>query len=428
MLRLFRCAIRMSALLVALLTLALLPSGIVVRADDTPYVTLQGRAVLPADTFAAGPPSGFAITGETNGRAVPFERQPVQGVSAVLPKWNGNFLVMSDNGFGGKGNSADYRLRWYEVDPDFQDGSVEVVGYTELTDPNRLVPFPIINGNGDRALSGADFDPESFRQAADGTFWYGEEFGPYLLHTDSAGRLLSPPIPTPYPEALAPFARGLRYVQSPEHPDFVGLTTPDARRAAANLPSSRGFEGMAISPDGKTLYPLLEGALVDDPVRNRLLMQEFDTTTKQYTGKYWFYPLEDAGHAIGDLTAINDHEFLIIERDNNQGEASRFKKIYKIDLRQVGADSTLEKVLLADLLEISDPREITSAEEGAYGLGQPFRFPFVTIESVYPVTRDTLLVINDNNYPFSNGRRPGVAPDDTEFILIKLPQKLNVDL
>ena len=29
----------------------------------------------------------------------------------------------------------------------------------------------------------------------------------------------------------------------------------------ANLPRSRGFEGMAISPDGKWLYPMLEGAL-----------------------------------------------------------------------------------------------------------------------------------------------------------------------
>src|SRR5215467_8390340 len=84
-------------------------------ADQPPYVTLVGRAVLAADTFAPGPPSGFAITGDTNGRTVPFASQPVQGFSAVLRKWNGNYLVMVDNGFGAKGNSADSRLRWYEV-------------------------------------------------------------------------------------------------------------------------------------------------------------------------------------------------------------------------------------------------------------------------------------------------------------------------
>lgn len=33
--------------------------------------------------------------------------------------------------------------------------------------------------------------------APDGTFWFGDEFGPFLLHTDAAGRLLQAPIPTP---------------------------------------------------------------------------------------------------------------------------------------------------------------------------------------------------------------------------------------
>jgi hypothetical protein len=32
-------------------------------------------------------------------------------------------------------------------------------------------------------------------------------------------------------------------------------------------------------------------------------------------------------------------------------------------------------------------------------------------------------VVDDNNYPFSNGRRPGVS-DDTEFIL---PEALNLE-
>jgi hypothetical protein len=35
-------------------------------------------------------------------------------------------------------------------------------------------------------------------------------------------------------------------------------------------------------------------------------------------------------------------------------------------------------------------------------------------------------VTNDNNYPFSSGRRPGRAPDDNEFILIDLPITLDL--
>lgn len=389
-----------------------------------PYVELEGWAVLPADTFAPGPPSGFAI-GPANDRTPPFDSQPVQGISAILPKWNGNYLVMSDNGFGAKGNSADYRLRWYEVDPDFDAGTVEVIGYTELSDPDGLVPFPIVNRDLDQVLTGADFDLESFRQAPDGTFWFGDEFGPYLLHTDVEGKLLDPPFPTPYPDVLAPYARGLLYIQSPEHPDFAELDR-DTQFATANHPTSRGFEGMALNTSGTKLYPLLEGALFDDPVPGRLLIQEFDLETKQYTGQYWFYQLADASHAIGDMTAINDNEFLVIERDGKEGEEAEFKRIYRIDLRATTPDRTVAKALVADLLAITDVDGITTPEEGAVGLGGDFAFPFVTIEAVYPIDATTLLVTNDNNYPFSSGRRPGIAPDDNEFILIGLEEELDL--
>jgi glycerophosphoryl diester phosphodiesterase len=422
----FRFVWRLLVCLIVACTLVIAPNTPLTTANTTPYVRLAARSILPADSFAAGPPAGFALVGgNTNGRQVPFANQPVQGVSAVVPKWNGNFLVLADNGFGAKSNSADFRLRWYEVNPNFGTGQVSVVGYTELTDPNRLVPFPIVNANLDRALTGADFDVESFRQAPDGTFWIGEEFGPYLLHVDVNGRLLDPPFPTPYPAALAPFARGLRFVQSPDHPDLAGLPDANTRIATANLGGSRGFEGMAINPAGTKLYLLLEGPLVEDPIQTRLLIQEFDIREKRYTGNYWFYPISVPGNAIGEITAINDNELLVIERDGGQGASARYKRIYKIDLRTAGASSTVDKTLVVDLMAITDNKGLTTAEPNAVGLGPVFSFPFVTIESVYPIDGRTLLVINDNNYPFSTGRRPGV-PDDNEFILLTLPEELKL--
>ncbi|NWG15583.1 MAG: esterase-like activity of phytase family protein [Chloroflexi bacterium] len=392
---------------------------------------LEGFAVLPADTFAEGPASGAAEEDPTTdyfGRMFPFESQPVQGMSAVLPTDNGTYLVMSDNGFGDKSNSADYLLRFYEVRVDFADGSVEVLGFTQLSDPNKVIPFPIVNEDTpERLLTGADFDLESFRQSPDGTFWFGEEFGPFLLHVDAEGVLLDAPIPTPYPDVLAEFARGLEYVQSPDHPDFVGLADNEARFAAANLPRSRGFEGMAINTSGTMLYPLMEGVMFDDTVRTRLLIQEFDLAAGEYTGKFWFYPMSYPTHAIGEMTAINDTEFLVIERDPAQGKEAAFKRVYRINLNEVRDDGqTLVKTLVADLMAIYDRDGLTQPEEGAIGFGPIFRFPFVTIESVYPIDEDTLLVINDNNFPFSSGRRPGVEVDNTEFILINLPEKLNV--
>src|SRR5262249_51551755 len=131
-------------------------------------------------------------------------------------------------------------------------------------------------------------------------------------------------------------------------------------------------------------------------------------------------------NSIGDMTAINDHQFLVIERDNNQGADAAFKRIFRVDIDDLNDDGhTLKKTLVADLLSIYDPDGITQPEAGAFGLGPIFKFPFQTIESVYPVDADTLIIVDDNNYPFSSGRRAG-QPDDGEFIEIRLPQPLDL--
>jgi hypothetical protein len=255
--------------------------------------------------------------------------------------------------------------------------------------------------------------------------WIGEEFGPFLLHFSAEGTLIDAPIPTPYPALLADYSKGLAFVQSPDHPDFVGLADQPARVAAANARSSRGFEGTALSADGTKLYTMLEGAMQGDAIGNRLLIQEFDLATKAYTGVFFFYPMHSFDHAIGEITALNENEYIVIERDNNEGANARFKRIYVVDFSKPSKEMFLSKRLVLDLMNIKDTAGLTKAEEGALGLGETFTFPFVTIESVYPVDNNTLLVVNDNNYPFSAGRRPGV-PDDTEFILVTLPTPLNV--
>lgn len=63
---------------------------------------------------------------------------------------------------------------------------------------------------------------------------------------------------------------------------------------------------------------------------------------------------------------------------------------------------------------------MTQELPGTFGLGRPFRFPFVSVESVLPVGGDRVLVANDNNFPNDDGRRPGTA-DDTEVIAVDVP-------
>jgi hypothetical protein len=175
---------------------------------------------------------------------------------------------------------------------------------------------------------------------------------------------------------------------------------------------------MARSVDGRKLYPLLEGTVSGDPAGS-LRMNEFDLRKRAYTGRTWTYRLEDPSHSIGDAIAVDDHRFLIIERDNLQGDAAKVKRVYLADTRDRDGDGALDKTMVADLLDLADPR-------GLGGTPGTFRFPFQTIEDVIVLDDRTLALLDDNNFPFSNGRTPG-APDNDEFITVRLTRGLQAD-
>ncbi|MDG6107527.1 esterase-like activity of phytase family protein [Dactylosporangium aurantiacum] len=379
---------------IGMLTMALAAPSAVAASKSDGRATLTGFAVLPAATFvSASDPSGSLLGGTpSNGITPPFADQPVQGFSGIVRNGDGTFEVLSDNGYGNKANSADFVLRVHRVAPDYGSRTVDVVGGINLTDPNGYVPFALTRP--DRVLTGADFDVESIQRAKDGTYWIGDEFGPYLLHFDRAGRLLGAPIP-------------LDGVRAPENP-----------AGNPNLNSSKGFEGLAQSPDGRRLYALLEGVVAGDAAGG-LRLNEFDIASRSYTGKRWIYQLEDPANAIGDAIAVDDDRFLIIERDNGQGATAKFKRIYLADKRDRNRDGKLDKTLVADLMDIADPRHLG-------GGADTFTFPFQTIEDVVILDDRTLGVVNDNNFPFSNGRTPGKA-DDNEFITIRLADPLHAD-
>ncbi|WNG29338.1 esterase-like activity of phytase family protein [Cystobacter fuscus] len=369
--------------------------------------TLISRAILPAELYQSGQPSGSLVTPD-NGVTVPFAGQPIPGFSGILDAGGGEFWAMPDNGFGTKSNSGDFLLRIYRIRPDFRTergggGTVEVLGFVQLRDPDGKIPFTLFRQ--DRLLTGADFDLESVRRTAAGDFWFGEEFGPFLLHTDSTGKVLEAPIPLPN-------------VQSPQNPFLP-------REDAWTLRASRGFEGMALSTDGQWLYPVLEGALRDDSDPRRRIVSQFDLTAGKYTDQTWNYRVdaEFPDAVIGDFTALDANRFLAIERDDDQGEQARQKKIYQVDLRRVGADGYLEKQLVVDLLRIRDPHGISlPARAGEFGVGDPFSFPLQSVESLEILDSERLLIANDNNYPGSDGRwLSRDRPDDTELIIVRVP-------
>src|SRR5262245_15333473 len=421
---------------------------------------LTAFAVMPANTFAEGPTSGQFAGAGAGGNALPLvNKQPVQGISAVLAgPTDDTFYVMPDNGFGAKTNSADALLRVYAIKPDFTvwtrgglrgSGTISPASFRSgrplpsfnadsfisLRDPDHRLGFTLVadqafypNGSNSipvdpsisagRLLTGSDFDIESIRVDRRGHFWFGEEFGPFLVETDARGRVLRSEVHLPNVVLPGSTSTGAE-VMSPQNP-FLGSLTP-------NLRGSNGFEGMAVSPSGRFLFPLLEGTVAGDDaingtVRKNLRISKFDTKTESYTGDTWIYKLEPDGTNIGDMTAINDHQFLVIERNGvtaTSTSGTPFKRIFIADLTGVPSGGFAKKTLLVDLMNIDDPHDLN-------GDGQTlFTFPYVTIESVLPLDPSTLLVINDNNYPGTGGR--DTNSDHTEFLKIRLDQRLDLD-
>ncbi len=384
--------------------------------DKVTEPTLIAFAKLPVATYAAGPDSGKAVSG-ANGIYPPFKGQPVQGFSAALKNDDDSYMAMADNGFGTQDNSADFLLRIYKIKADFRTktkgtGQVTVQSFIQLRDPNKRISFEIVNGNtADRLLTGADFDPESMQRAADGTYWIGDEFGPYLLHFSAQGILLDAPIPLPNPLNST---QELRSPQNQFNKANINYVEPLVQR-------SGGFEGMAISPDGKYLYPLLEKPLVNDAT-GQLLISQFDLQKKAYTGQYYWFALNSKATNIGDFQLFNDKEGIIIERDASQNNLGGYKKLIRVKFNE--PKQAVAREDLVDLIKISNPNALFgTVREGDIGTGSVFAFPFETIEDVIIENGTTLTVLNDNNFPGSSGRNSKQA-DDNEIIQIRLPKAL----
>ena len=443
---------------------------------------LTGRAVLASDTFRAGsaPSGAFFAAGDRagaagNGLTLPdtgpaFAQQPVQGFSGLIPTGTrGQYWALSDNGYGGRANSADFQLWLHKVKPTLASGAaapgpVEVLsGGFGLSDPDHKVSWKIVcdpvgtslppfdfnvlptstpalcGPAGARRLTGFDFDPESVQIAHDGTFWFGEEFGPFLLHTDRTGRLIEAPIAVPG-------------AVSPQNPT---LDVRAGKRPTIN--GSKGFEGLGISPDRSTLYPLLEGATTGDSPSD-LRIYTFDIKRHRFGGLNRYRvelpaavvntaalkladgtpaypgdvapPTSTGKNSIGEFTMINKRQGLIIERGpgGDSPTTPRFRGVFLVTLPGQADGRLVQKRPLVDLMAVPDP-------DGTGGDGDYFRFPYATIEAITPLDGNDLLIVNDNNYPFSNGRSfsqggtagNGLRPDDNEFIRIQVTPALDVD-
>lgn len=164
------------------------------------------------------------------------------------------------------------------------------------------------------------FDPESIRMSNDGkSVFVSDEYGPYIRQFDRAtGQLI-------------------KTFTLPSNLDVTTLKPVGADETAANTSGrtdNKGMESLAITPDGKTLVGIMQAALIQDaPSQSKLLrMVTIDIATG--ATKEFAYKLT-TGSGVSDIVAINDHEFLVLERDGKglgDGSNAKIKQMFKIDI------------------------------------------------------------------------------------------------
>ncbi len=416
---------------------ALIPAFtlIVPPADAPADAKISGKFTGPARNHVVG--SVMGDTGGNHGKrptgiSLPFDGQPFQGLSgfAMNRAEDGAIYVLTDNGFGSKGNSADAMLFFHRVIPDFAAGTVAVQETVFLSDPDLKVPFRIAyEGAGTRYLTGADFDIESI-QVAGGTVWMGDEFGPYIINATMDGKVI----------AVYPTMVGDTVLKSVDAPGINGMSVAGKDWVVQR---SGGYEGMALQPGTGLLWAMPEKPLVGEdgkPANTYLQTMAFDPAAGKWTGAMFKFALAEGATAIGDFNFIDDTRALVIERDNGEGDPSlkcagdpapdcfpapaMLKRIVLIDTATVDADGFVRRIGHIDLMDIADPDGLNRLDTTASrDLTGKMTFPFFTIEDVMMVDDTHIMVANDNNLPFSSGRKLDAAADN-EFILLRVPEFL----
>ena len=282
-------------------------------------------------------------------------------------------------------------------------------------------------GNGNLVGSSADFedrfDPEGVAVGPNGTFFVSDEYGPAINEFNRQGHLV---------RRIALPAKFL--IANPSGDVDAAGNSLELYPAlnTSGRQANRGMEGLAITPDGRYLVGMMQNALIQDnglnaavpPGRVGVNTRLIKIDLRSGATSEFVYAVDgiSQGRGVNDLLAINDHQFLAIERDNrslvptppNAAQIPNVKRIYKIDI--TGATDVSNVAQLPASAAQLLPLGITPVTKSlfidlldpAYGVGGGQTIKDVIAEKIeglawgpdLPDGRHVLFVISDNDlYP-----------------------------
>jgi hypothetical protein len=248
-------------------------------------------------------------------------------------------------------------------------------------------------------------DDESVAPDGKGGFWIGEEYGPYVYRYDAKGRMIGAIRPL---DAFIPMRDGKENFSSNNPPTGTQYDSGDPQSGRQN---NQGFEGMSVSPDGKTLFVVNQSALRQDldpadpkATRRNVRLLAYDITAKprlvhEYAVQLPTYAEGSKTNvaAQSEMLAIDDHRLLMICRDSGGGFASKRPQ------------SLYRKV---DMLDLNGATDVAGKYDGATDSIAP---KGVLRADIAPVKMSDVIDLNDNTQLNRFGLHNGAPADSHDL-------------
>ena len=297
-------------------------------------VTLIGTATI------SGTSSDLSGLSEMLNDSIPANR--LGGISAIEHVAGEDYLLQPDR--GPLDGAVPFFCRVQKFKIQVRPGepvpvTAQITGTTLLTDETgrQLIgaKSAFDTEHPERSLR---FDPEGLRVR--GSRWFvSDEYGPAVREFGDSGKL------------VRRFDVPKRFTIA--HPS--NEPTEENAKNTSGRQANGGMEGLAISPDGKKLFAIMQRPLLqdsqsgDDGKRvgrfNRLL--EIDIASG--ATREFVYPLDKSVNGVSEILAINAHEFLVIERDSKGGLEAECKQIIRIYVRGATDVSRIEALPVNEL-------------------------------------------------------------------------------
>ncbi|RAQ44403.1 hypothetical protein AFGD_008091 [Aspergillus flavus] len=206
-------------------------------------------------------------------------------------------------------------------------------------------------GPGGKRIS---LDPEGLAIDNDGSFWVSDEYGPYVYKFSPEGKMILAIQP---PEAILPRRNGTLSFSAASPPVYNPELTINPEDPQSGRNNNQGLEALTISPDGKTLYTMMQSALNQEggPKKKnrqpaRLLEYDISSGTPVYRHEYVvllpkyedYTQNESVVASQSEMHMLPSGDFLVLSRDSGFGHGQdETRSVYRhADVVAIGNSTT----------------------------------------------------------------------------------------